>query len=215
MASSFALGIRHSLSASSFPVLRHKAPQGWKRLEADHLKTKEVRAVAVSVDNAPKLSQVVKWQENKRIQTQILPIAADITTIRSLDWDRDRFDIEFGLQNGTTYNSFIINGEKLAVIETSHEKFRDLYLAAIQEEIDPNNIEYIIANHTEPDHSALIPDLLQLAPNATVVGSKVCIQFLQNLVLQPFKSKIVKVFSSIHQMPLSSVLHIGLRMKVI
>jgi flavorubredoxin len=192
MASSFALGIRHSLSASSFPVLRHKAPQGWKRLEADHLKMKEVRAVAVSVDNAPKLSQVVKWQENKRIQTQILPIAADITTIRSLDWDRDRFDIEFGLQNGTTYNSFIINGEKLAVIETSHEKFRDLYLAAIQEEIDPNNIEYIIANHTEPDHSALIPDLLQLAPNATVVGSKVCIQFLQNLVLRPFKSKIVK-----------------------
>ncbi|CAM6036220.1 unnamed protein product [Sphagnum compactum] len=192
MASSFALGIRHSLSASSFPVLRHKAPQGWKRWETDHLKTKEVRAVAVSVDNAPKLSQVVKWQENKRIQTQILPIAADITTIRSLDWDRDRFDIEFGLQNGTTYNSFIINGEKLAVIETSHEKFRDLYLAAIQEEIDPNNIEYIIANHTEPDHSALIPDLLQLAPNATVVGSKVCIQFLQNLVLQPFKSKIVK-----------------------
>ncbi len=93
MASSFALGIRHSLSASSFPVLRHKAPQGWKRLEADHLKTKEVRAVAVSVDNAPKLSQVVKWQENKRIQTQILPIAADITTIRSLDWDRDRFDM--------------------------------------------------------------------------------------------------------------------------
>jgi hypothetical protein len=54
---------------------------------------KEVRAVAVSVDNAPKLSQVVKWQENKRIQTQILPIAADITTIRSLDWDRDRFDM--------------------------------------------------------------------------------------------------------------------------
>jgi flavorubredoxin len=88
-------------------------------------------------------------------------------------------------------------------------------LAAIQEEIDPNNIEYIIANHTEPDHSALIPDLLQLAPNATVVGSKVCIQFLQNLVLRPFKSKILNVFSSIHQMHLSSVLHIGVRMKVI
>ncbi len=101
------------------------------------------------------------------------------------------------------------------MIETSHEKFRDLYLAAIQEEIDPNNIEYIIANHTEPDHSALIPDLLQLAPNATVVGSKVCIQFLQNLVLRPFKSKILNVFSSIHQMHLSSVLHIGVRMKVI
>ncbi|NET52615.1 MAG: hypothetical protein F6K09_29230 [Merismopedia sp. SIO2A8] len=40
----------------------------------------------------------------KRLTMQTAEIAADTTTIRSLDWDRDRFDIEFGLQNGTTYN---------------------------------------------------------------------------------------------------------------
>jgi flavorubredoxin len=40
-------------------------------------------------------------------------IAEDTQGIRCLDWDRDRFDIEFGLQNGTTYNSFLIRGEKL------------------------------------------------------------------------------------------------------
>lgn len=100
---------------------------------------------------------------------------------------------EFGLQNGTTYNSFIIEGDKLAVVDASHEKFRDLYLSALKEEIDPSNIEYILANHTEPDHSGLIPDLLDLAPDAVVVGSKVCIQFLQNLMNRPFKSKVVKV----------------------
>lgn len=101
---------------------------------------------------------------------------------------------EFGLQNGTTYNSFIIEGDKLAVVDASHEKFRDLYLSALKEEIDPSNIDYILANHTEPDHSGLIPDLLDLAPDAVVVGSKVCIQFLQNLMNRPFKSKVVKVF---------------------
>lgn len=106
---------------------------------------------------------------------------------------RLRLGSEFGLQNGTTYNSFLVRGDKVALIDASHEKFRDLYLATLRDEIDPSTIDYIVANHTEPDHSGLIPDLLKLAPNATVVGSKVCIQFLQNLVLKPFKSKAVAV----------------------
>lgn len=41
----------------------------------------------------------------KRLQTLVAGVAADTITIRSLDWDRDRFDIEFALQEGTTYNS--------------------------------------------------------------------------------------------------------------
>ncbi|KAL2650645.1 hypothetical protein R1flu_018773 [Riccia fluitans] len=140
----------------------------------------------------PKLSKVEKWNGSKRLQTQVSPVAPDITTIRSLDWDRDRFDIEFGLSDGTTYNSYIIQGEKLAVIDASHEKFRDLYLSTLMDQIDVSTIDYIIANHTEPDHSGLIPDLLELAPNAKVVGSRVCIQFLQNLMLRPFDSIIMK-----------------------
>jgi flavorubredoxin len=55
---------------------------------------------------------------------QTAEIAPNTTVIRSLDWNRDRFDIEFGLQNGTTYNSFLIQGEKTALVDTSHEKFR-------------------------------------------------------------------------------------------
>lgn len=151
-----------------------------------------VSASAAAVAAPAKLSSIVNWQPGKRLQTQTAPITSDITTIRSLDWDRDRFDIEFGLQNGTTYNSYVIDADKLTVIDASHEKFRELYLSALKEQIEPSAIQYIVANHTEPDHSGLIPDLLELAPNATVVGSKVCIQFLQNLVLRPFKSQIVK-----------------------
>ena len=41
-----------------------------------------------------------------RLSLQLAEIAADTTTLRSLDWDRSRFDIEFGLRNGTTYNAF-------------------------------------------------------------------------------------------------------------
>ena len=127
-----------------------------------------------------------------RLTVQVANIAEDTTTIRSLDWDRDRFDIEFGLQNGTTYNSYIIRGEKTALVDTSHEKFRQLYLDILKQEIDPAEIDYLIISHTEPDHSGLVKDVLELAPNAVVVGAKVAITFLEDLVHRPFERQLVK-----------------------
>ncbi|BAZ01688.1 flavin reductase domain-containing protein [Tolypothrix tenuis PCC 7101] len=128
----------------------------------------------------------------KRLTIQTVEIAQDTTAIRSLDWDRDRFDIEFGLQNGTTYNSFLIRGEQTALVDTSHEKFRQLYFDTLTGLINPKEIDYLIVSHTEPDHSGLVKDLLQMAPDITVVASKVAIQFLEDLVHQPFKRRIVK-----------------------
>ena len=128
----------------------------------------------------------------KRLTMQKAEIAPDTTAIRSLDWDRDRFDIEFGLQNGTTYNSYLIRGEKTALVDTSHEKFRQLYLDTLTGLIDPKEIDYLIISHTEPDHSGLVKDLLQLAPQVVVVGAKVAIQFLEDFVHQPFERQIVK-----------------------
>jgi flavorubredoxin/flavin reductase (DIM6/NTAB) family NADH-FMN oxidoreductase RutF len=132
-------------------------------------------------------------QTQNRLTMQVEPeMAADTTAIRSLDWDRDRFDIEFGLQNGTTYNSFIIRGDKTALVDTSHAKFREQYLDTLKSQIDPAEIDYIVISHTEPDHSGLVKDVLALAPNATVVGAKVALAFLDDLVHQPFERLQVK-----------------------
>ncbi|MEG4801872.1 diflavin flavoprotein [Microcoleus sp. ARI1-B5] len=128
----------------------------------------------------------------RRLTVEKVEIASDTTAIRCLDWDRDRFDIEFGLKNGTTYNSFIIRGEKTALVDTSHEKFRQQYMDTLTGEIDPKEIDYLIISHTEPDHSGLVKDVLALAPQAIVVGAKVAIQFLENLVHQPFERLVVK-----------------------
>ena len=128
----------------------------------------------------------------KRLTISTADIAPDTTTIRSLDWDRDRFDIEFGLQNGTTYNSYLIRGEKTALVDTSHAKFRQLYLDTLTGLIDPTEIDYLIISHTEPDHSGLVKDVLAIAPQAVVVGAKVAIKFLEDLVHQPFEKQIVK-----------------------
>ncbi|MEA5450083.1 diflavin flavoprotein [Leptolyngbya sp. CCNP1308] len=135
---------------------------------------------------------VVAAPAQKRLTIQVEGVADDTTTIRSLDWDRDRFDIEFGLQNGTTYNSFIVRGEKVALVDTSHAKFRELYLQTLTGEIDPKTIDYLVISHTEPDHSGLVRDVLELAPQAVVVGAKVAIAFLEDLVHRPFERLIVK-----------------------
>ncbi|NJN63175.1 MAG: MBL fold metallo-hydrolase [Coleofasciculaceae cyanobacterium RL_1_1] len=127
-----------------------------------------------------------------RLTIQVESIAENTTTIRSLDWDRDRFDIEFGLQNGTTYNSYLIRSEKTALVDTSHAKFRQLYLDTLRGQVDPTTIDYIIISHTEPDHSGLVSDVLALAPQATIVGAKVAIQFLEGFIHQDFKRQVVK-----------------------
>jgi flavorubredoxin/flavin reductase (DIM6/NTAB) family NADH-FMN oxidoreductase RutF len=127
-----------------------------------------------------------------RLTLQIAEIAPDTTVIRSLDWDRDRFDIEFELENGTTYNSFIIKGDKTALIDTSHHKFNELYLEALQKQIDLSKLDYLIISHTEPDHSGLVKEVLAFAPQVIVVAAKVAIQFLENMVHCPFQSQIVK-----------------------
>ncbi len=128
----------------------------------------------------------------KRLTITSSAIAENTTTIRSLDWDRDRFDIEFGLQNGTTYNSYLVRGEKTALIDTSHAKFQQLYMDVLKGLIDPKAIDYIVISHTEPDHSGLVKDVLDLAPNAIVVGAKVAVKFLEDLVHKPFESMLVK-----------------------
>jgi len=131
-----------------------------------------------------------KPAKTSRLTTQIQEIAENTFTLRCLDWDRDRFDIEFGLENGTTYNSFVIQGEKTALIDTSHRKFDRLYLDELTKLININHLDYLIISHTEPDHSGLVKEVLELVPEVTVVGAKVAMQFLENMVHRPFKQLI-------------------------
>ncbi|MFM8524091.1 MAG: diflavin flavoprotein [Cyanobacteriota bacterium] len=127
-----------------------------------------------------------------RLSLQCETIAADTITLRSLDWDRSRFDIEFGLRNGTTYNAFLVRGARTALIDSSHLKFESTWLPLLQGQIDPKAIDHLIVSHTEPDHSGLIGHLLDLNPDIEIVASKVAIQFLENQVHRPFRSRAVK-----------------------
>lgn len=142
-------------------------------------------------------SSTASTPKRRRLQVQTIPdLAPDTSAIRCLDWDRDRFDIEFGLSDGTTYNSYLIFGEdKTALVETSHEKFRDDYLARVAELLalkGRETIDYVLLDHMEPDHTGLVADVLDAHPGATVVATKVGLAYLQNLMHRPFAQLAVK-----------------------
>ncbi|NTW55542.1 MAG: FprA family A-type flavoprotein [Chlorobiaceae bacterium] len=123
---------------------------------------------------------------------RILPITDDVSWIGVLDPGLITFDIVMETKYGTTYNSYFINAEKKAVIETTKEKFWPTYLSKLKHVTDPSEIQYIIVDHTEPDHSGNIRNLLAVAPDATVVGSGNAIKFLRDQTGHDFKSLVVK-----------------------
>ena len=135
---------------------------------------------------------VIEMARQPKLTLQSERIASDTITIRSLDWERSRFDIEFGLRNGTTYNSFLIKGAKTAIVDTSHKKFQEAWFDLLKEHIHPKEVDYLIVSHTEPDHSGLINDLLDLNPDIQIVASKVALQFLKDQVHRSFNSIAVK-----------------------
>jgi flavorubredoxin len=73
-------------------------------------------------------------------------------------------------KEGISYNSYLIKDEKSALIDLSKEMFSDDYLAQLAEVYDISNLDYIIINHMEPDHSGALTHLKALAPNAKILG---------------------------------------------
>ncbi len=103
--------------------------------------------------------------------------------VGALDPDLRVFDIIMYTPYGTSYNSYVIKGsEKVALVETVKEKFFNQYLDRLKAlDIDVSKIDYIIVNHTEPDHSGSIAKMLELSPNAKVVATSSAIGFLKEI----------------------------------
>lgn len=109
------------------------------------------------------------------------------------DKDLRVFDIIMETEFGTTYNSYLIKGsEKTALFETAKFKFFDTYLAELKQLVDISKIDYIIVDHTEPDHAGSVEKLIEMNPNIKIVGTAVAISFLKNIVNRDFYSIPVK-----------------------
>jgi NADH oxidase (H2O-forming) len=119
-------------------------------------------------------------------------ITKDVKWIGIQDSELVTFDIVMETKYGTTYNSYFINAEKKAVVDTAKETYKDEYLSKVCSVTDPGEIDFIILNHTEPDHSGSLKHLLKIAPGAKVIGSRQAIHYLNEMVNEPFEYCYVK-----------------------
>ena len=122
----------------------------------------------------------------------VLNVTDDILWVGAIDYDIVTFDVVMETKYGTTYNSYLIKADKIAIVDTVKGKFWDEYIAKLRSQIDPADIEYIILNHTEPDHSGCVGKLLSLAPKAKIIGTGNAIRYLSDLITVPFESIQVK-----------------------
>jgi flavorubredoxin len=85
------------------------------------------------------------------------------------------------LAKGTTYNSYLLKTEKPTVIDTVDLEFGREFVEYLSELIDPKEIQYIVINHTEPDHSGGLAALAGRAPNATIVCTEIAVNELKEM----------------------------------
>lgn len=120
-------------------------------------------------------------------------ITEDLFWVGALDPNLRIFDIIMETKFGTSYNSYLLQGsDGIALFETVKEKFFDEHLDKIRSIVNLEDINYVVVNHTEPDHAGSVEKILEYAPNATVVGSTLAIKYLSEIINKPFKSKVVK-----------------------
>jgi anaerobic nitric oxide reductase flavorubredoxin len=103
----------------------------------------------------------------------VVEIAPRIYWVGVVDWDIRRFHgHELSTFRGTTYNAYLILDEKVALVDAAPERFAARLMENIREVVDPARIDYVVANHAEPDHSGALGTVMRHAPQATVVVSR-------------------------------------------
>ena len=95
------------------------------------------------------------------------------------DTDKDMFEGLWPLPFGVSYNSYLVVDEKVALIDTVENGFEDEFVHNIHEAIGDRNIDFLIVNHMEPDHCALIEDITLRYPEVKIVGNAKTIQMIR------------------------------------
>jgi flavorubredoxin len=85
-------------------------------------------------------------------------IKNNVSWVGKIDWELRKFHgDEYSTHRGSTYNSYLVEEEKVALIDTVWGPFAGEYVANLASGIDLNRIDYVIANHAETDHSGALP----------------------------------------------------------
>lgn len=109
-----------------------------------------------------------------------------------IDQDLKVFDIIMETEFGTTYNSYFINDEKKVLIDTVKPNFKEEFLPKLSKLVDIKDLDYVIIQHTEPDHSGSLKYILEVNPDVEVYCTQAAKIFLSEQINGPFKCHVIK-----------------------
>ena len=113
--------------------------------------------------------------------------------VGKIDWELRKFHgDEYSTHRGSTYNSYLIKEEKVALVETVWAPFSKEFVANLAGEIDLKKIDYVIANHAEIDHSGALPELMRQIPETPIYCTKNGVKSLKGHYHQDWNFNVVK-----------------------
>ena len=102
-----------------------------------------------------------------------IKLNASVAWVGKKDWELRQFHgMEYSTHRGSSYNSYLVRDEKTVLIDTVWQPFAKEFVANLKKEIDLKEIDYIIANHAESDHSGALPELMKEIPDTPIYCTK-------------------------------------------
>jgi len=122
-----------------------------------------------------------------------MKVKNNIHWVGKIDWELRKFHgDEYSTHKGSSYNSYLIKEEKVALFDTVWGPFAKEYVENLANKIDLNKIDYIIASHAENDHSGALPELMRHIPDVPIYCTKNGVKSLKGLYHQDWNFQIVK-----------------------
>lgn len=121
-------------------------------------------------------------------------ITDHVTWVGKVDWDLQKFHgQELSTHRGSSYNSYLIRDEKTVLIDTVWQPFDKEFVARLKNEIDLKDIDYIVMNHNEIDHSGALPELMREIPGTPIYCTANGKKIIQGHYHEDWNFQIVKL----------------------
>lgn len=120
-------------------------------------------------------------------------IKENIVWVGKIDWELRKFHgEEYSTHRGSSYNSYLVKDEKIALIDTVWGKFSSEFVANLKKETPLEKIDFIIANHAESDHSGALPELMRHIPDTPIYCTSNGVNSLKGHYHQDWNFRVMK-----------------------
>jgi anaerobic nitric oxide reductase flavorubredoxin len=122
-----------------------------------------------------------------------IPVKNNVTWLGKIDWDLRKFHgNELSTHRGSSYNSYLIKEDKIALIDTVWTPFAKEFVSNLSKEVDLKKIDYVIANHGESDHSGALLELMRHIPKTPIYCTANGVKSLKGHYHEDWDFKVVK-----------------------